>query len=180
MAAEVCSSALACCSVREDKSRLPAAIWLVAVAMASLLLRTSPTMPERLWFISLRACINKPVSSLVRTSTRLVKSPAATACATCTADISGTTMARVVRAAITKPNSKPAAPMANKIRRAICASAAAWVPLSITARRSVCASASTLVCTALSSRSVCWFSSTAASSRRPSSTKVLNFACEVT
>ncbi|MNT24739.1 hypothetical protein D3C72_1602310 [compost metagenome] len=33
----VCSSVLACCSVREDKSKLPMAIWLAAVAMVSVL-----------------------------------------------------------------------------------------------------------------------------------------------
>ncbi len=45
--AAVSSSELACCSVREDKSRLPATIWLEPVAMVSVARRTSPTMPAR-------------------------------------------------------------------------------------------------------------------------------------
>ena len=44
----VSSSELACCSVRDDRSRLPAAISREAVAMVSVPLRTWPTMSTRL------------------------------------------------------------------------------------------------------------------------------------
>ena len=48
MEAAVCASELACSSVRDDKSTLPAAIWLEAVAMVSVPWRTWPTIPTRL------------------------------------------------------------------------------------------------------------------------------------
>ena len=76
---------LACCSVRADRSRLPWAISPEAVAMVSVPLRTCPTILTRLAFMSFSACSSRPVSSLLRTSILLLKSPAATVCATSTA-----------------------------------------------------------------------------------------------
>ncbi len=56
MDAEVCSSALACCSVRADRSLLPWAISLLAVATPSALRRTSHTMDASLACMWARAC----------------------------------------------------------------------------------------------------------------------------
>ncbi len=63
MAAAVCCSELACSSVREDRSWLPASISFDAVAMLSVPARTRPTTCARLVFMSLSACSNCPVSS---------------------------------------------------------------------------------------------------------------------
>jgi hypothetical protein len=53
--AAVCSSALACSSVRWLRSALPLAICAEPVAMLSLLLRTVPTMRTRLSFMAFKA-----------------------------------------------------------------------------------------------------------------------------
>jgi len=47
----------------------------LALLMASVVLRTSPTMPDRLSFMSFRANSNCPVSSVDFTSMRCVRSP---------------------------------------------------------------------------------------------------------
>jgi hypothetical protein len=73
----VSSSELACCSVREDRSWLPAAIWPDAVAMVSVPLRTSPTIFVRLSFISRSARSSWPVSFVLSTLIERVRSPAA-------------------------------------------------------------------------------------------------------
>ena len=59
----VSSSELACSSVREDRSRLPAAICEDAVAMASVPLRTSLTMRTRPPDMRCSACSSLPGSS---------------------------------------------------------------------------------------------------------------------
>ena len=92
----VSSSELACSSVREDRSRLPLAICDDAVAIVSVPPRTWPTMFTRLEFMSFSACSSWPVSSVVCTSIRLVRSPEATVCATFTAELIGCVMARVM------------------------------------------------------------------------------------
>ena len=102
--AAVSSSELACSSVRDDRSWLPAAIWLEAVAMVSVPVRTSPTTLARLAFMSFSACISRPVSSRVFTTTWLLRSPEATVCATCTASFSGRVMLRVSSHASTAPS----------------------------------------------------------------------------
>ncbi len=63
MADAVCSSALACSSVRDDKSILPAAICDDAVAMVSVPLRTCCTISSRLPFMMHSASSSLPVSS---------------------------------------------------------------------------------------------------------------------
>src|SRR5471030_508615 len=85
----VSSIAPACCSVREDRSRLPAAISPAAVAIASVPPRTSVTMVCRLAFMSYSACSSWPVSSRAQPSMEPLKSPAATRRATPTARCSG-------------------------------------------------------------------------------------------
>jgi hypothetical protein len=85
MVEAVSSSELACCSVRFDKSWLPAAIWLEALAIAWMPTSTSPTILPRLSFMSRRASSRCAVSSLPRTSITVVRSPAATVRATVTA-----------------------------------------------------------------------------------------------
>jgi hypothetical protein len=74
----VSSSELACCSVRDDRSRLPLAISPAAVAMVCEPARTSPTMLCRLAFISCMARSSWPISLVDATSTVWVRSPAAT------------------------------------------------------------------------------------------------------
>ena len=68
--AAVSSSAPACCSVRLDRSRLPARFRARRVAMVSVPLRTWPTMPTRLSFMWRRARSRAPVSSCVCASMR--------------------------------------------------------------------------------------------------------------
>lgn len=51
-------SELACCSVRDDRSKLPAAISPDAVAMPSVPILTCPTSFDRLWFMAFRLSIN--------------------------------------------------------------------------------------------------------------------------
>jgi hypothetical protein len=58
----VSSSELACCSVREDRSWLPAATCDDAVAMASVPLRTVVTVATRFSFMVLRAPSSWPNS----------------------------------------------------------------------------------------------------------------------
>ena len=72
----VSSSELACSSVRDDRSWLPAAIWPEAVAMVSVPVRTSPTTLARLSRM-LFIANSRLVRSLARVSTATVRSPAA-------------------------------------------------------------------------------------------------------
>ncbi len=96
----VSSSAPACCSVRLDRSRLPAATCSAATAMVSVPARTAPTVRARLSFMVLRACSSWPVSSRVVTSMRLVRSPAATVLATSSARATGRVIERVIQKAM--------------------------------------------------------------------------------
>ncbi|KGS00044.1 hypothetical protein X948_3588 [Burkholderia pseudomallei MSHR5608] len=84
LAAVSCSDA-ACSSVREDRSRLPAAIWPDAVATASLPMRTRSTTRFRLSFMSPSALSNCPVSSFDAAPMCVVRSPSATVRANFTA-----------------------------------------------------------------------------------------------
>ncbi|MOA24791.1 hypothetical protein D3C78_1454840 [compost metagenome] len=124
MEAAVSSSELACSSVREDKSWLPAAIWPEAVAMVSVPWRTSPTTRARLAFMSFKACINWPVSSRLLTSMWLLRSPAATVSASLTAWARGRVMLEVSNQAHATPNtvaSTPSTPISVRL---------AWASLS--------------------------------------------------
>ncbi len=141
--AAVSSSELACCSVREDKSWLPAAIWLEAVAMVSVPLRTLPTMPTRLSFMSLRACISWPVSSLLFTSMRLVRSPDATERATCTARDRGSVMLRTSSQASSTPRPSESALQTTSTRLVRARNSSLRCAASSSALRSV----STIFCT---------------------------------
>ncbi|OWG18458.1 hypothetical protein KDK82_1937 [Delftia sp. K82] len=106
MAAAVCSSELACCSVREERSWLPASISPEAVAMLSAPERTCPTTWARLSFIWRSACSNWPVSSRESTVMRLVRSLLATVRATRRASASGLVMPRVIHQAASAPSTK--------------------------------------------------------------------------
>jgi len=115
----VSSSELACCSVRDDKSWLPAAISADAVAMVSVPLRTWPTMPTRLSFMVFRACMSWPVSSRLCAVMVLVRSPAATVSATFTASRMGPVIERVIHQAKPMPISTAATPMMMRKRRVL-------------------------------------------------------------
>ncbi len=87
--AAVSCNALACCSVRLDRSWLPDAICDDAVAMPSADWRTWLTIVTRLPFIRLNAASSWPVSSLRSTTMWELRSPAATASASTTQRSSG-------------------------------------------------------------------------------------------
>jgi len=106
----VSSSELACCSVRDDRSRLPPAIWPDAAVMVSVLPRTSETMRIRLSFMCFNACNNCPASSRVVRSMRLVKSPAATVCAIRTACANGCVIERAIPQANPAPTKSASMP----------------------------------------------------------------------
>ena len=76
--AAVCCSALACCSVRPDRSWLPCAICALAVATLSELSRTSVTTCTRLLRMRARPAIKLSVSPGLSTICT-VRSPCATA-----------------------------------------------------------------------------------------------------
>jgi hypothetical protein len=128
--AAVSSSELACSSVRDDRSRLPAAICAEAVAIASAPPRTSPTIRCRLVFICCNACSSIPVSSLLRISIRVVRSPAATARATPSAWFRGADTACASSFAITMPSTmvRTTPPMTSSRARpyTACTSLLAW------------------------------------------------------
>jgi len=75
--------------------------------MASVPVRTWPTMLTRLSFMLRIARINWPVSSALRTSMVCVRSPAATLSATRTASLSGPEIARISRNPIRPASSTP-------------------------------------------------------------------------
>ena len=130
MAAVVCSRALACSSVRPDKSRLPVAICVVAVAMASLPWRTLVTICTRLWSIACRVWSRSPVSSERSITIALPNCPCATDWATPTACTSGRVMERVITHARPIPKAAAIKPVAITIQRAQSAAATAWAPSS--------------------------------------------------
>jgi len=106
--AAVSSSELACASVRDDRSRLPEAIWLDALAIESVPSRTWPTTLASSSFMARSARISMPDSEVSATSMRAVRSPDATCCATVTACPSGRVMERVMRNASSSPPSSDA------------------------------------------------------------------------
>ncbi|OOV09027.1 hypothetical protein RF819_09550 [Rhodoferax fermentans] len=77
MLAEVSSSALACCSVRADRSWLASAISELAVATPSEPLRTLLTTSTRLACIKDKASSSSPTSSRLACKMRAVRSPLA-------------------------------------------------------------------------------------------------------
>ncbi|MNT21323.1 hypothetical protein D3C72_1566590 [compost metagenome] len=131
----VSSSALACASVRADRSALPLAIWLDATAIVPVPPRTCPTRVARLVFMSRSACSSWPASSLPSATILLLKSPPATACATRRAYAIGVVIERVTRHAKSTPSSRAAAPrlaistLAAEIFCLIC-----WPPCTTTSR----------------------------------------------
>ena len=80
--AAVCSSAEACSSVRDDRSLLPCAICVQAVATLWALPRTPPTTRTRPSRIDASDFINVATSSRPSAATCRVRSPAATDSAT--------------------------------------------------------------------------------------------------
>ena len=135
MDAAVCSSDAACCSVRDDRSVLPAAIWPEAEAMLSTPARIRATVAARLPFIVCKARISWPISSRERTAMLLVRSLAATVRATASASDSGCVMLRVSRTASSRPLSKPMAPITIIHRLALAYSPwISWARASISAR----------------------------------------------
>jgi hypothetical protein len=110
----VSSSELACCSVRLDKSRLPAAIWLDAVAIMSVPLRTSETISTRPSFIFCSALSSWPISSFDSILICSVRLPAATLLATRNACASEREIPLISQAPIARPATRPTAikPMA--------------------------------------------------------------------
>ncbi|CUJ36477.1 Uncharacterised protein [Achromobacter sp. 2789STDY5608633] len=75
--AAVSSSEAACCSVRLDRSVLPAAISCEPVLISSTPRRTEDTVRVRLSCMRLSAANSWPISLVLRTSTRAVRSPPA-------------------------------------------------------------------------------------------------------
>ncbi|MNQ90143.1 hypothetical protein D3C85_1054730 [compost metagenome] len=104
--AAVSSSELACSSVREDRSILPLAISAEAMAMASVPVRTRPTMAARLPLIAFRARSRSPISSRLPSATTARKSPAATCWAMPTAAPSGSVMLRISHHTVTLPTTR--------------------------------------------------------------------------
>ena len=115
----VSSRALACSSVREERSRLPVAIWVEAVTMESVPRRTSSTMALSFWFIAASACSRRPVSSVEWASITAVRSPAATVSATSTARLSGRVMLREMVQAMKAANRAETRPETSMIRRVV-------------------------------------------------------------
>ncbi|MNL51436.1 hypothetical protein D3C87_1745380 [compost metagenome] len=77
MLAAVSSNDAACCSVREDRSMLPAAISREPVWISSTPRRTADTVRLKLSCMRLTAAYSTPISLLPRCSMRLLKSPPA-------------------------------------------------------------------------------------------------------
>ncbi len=112
--AVVCSSALAWCSVRADRSWLPAAIWPLALATDWEPWRTLAMILPSDWFMSCRAWSSWPHSSW-RTwvTTCRLRSPAATQRASCTASAKGRVMEREIATASSKASTAAARPKAS-------------------------------------------------------------------
>ncbi len=123
--AAVSSRLLACSSVRWLRSALPLAICTVPVAMESEPARTLPTMRTRLSFMRARAESNWPTSSRRPVGMCEVRSPPATASATCTAVCSGRVMERAMSQHSATASTAASAPMAMTVTRPVltCASA---------------------------------------------------------
>ena len=107
----VCCSALACDSVRVDRSELPCAISLEAPLRASVPTRTSLTMRARLSRMSRKPASRRAASSLPCTSMSEARSPRATRAVASTAACSGRVMLIVRRQAIRATARNTSAPM---------------------------------------------------------------------
>ena len=94
--AAVCCSALACSSVRPDRSWLPAAISVLAEATPCALLRTAVTVCARLCCMRCSVSSRWPISSWDCTVMCPLRSPLATRSATETACISGRVIERMM------------------------------------------------------------------------------------
>jgi len=93
--AEVCSRLDAICSVRADRSLLPAATSLLDMAMLSALARTVDSERLSAPCIADKACASWPSSSRREVSISTVRSPSATRLAAPTMSVSGLTVLRV-------------------------------------------------------------------------------------
>ena len=109
MLAAVSTTAADCCSVRADRSILPAAISVEERATLSTPSRTSLIMFLRLTFIVATACINSPGSSRRVQVSVLVRSPLAICSATRRVSFSGRVIERVIPIAIRIPSAIPMA-----------------------------------------------------------------------
>ncbi|MNY34045.1 hypothetical protein D3C86_1683560 [compost metagenome] len=109
MLAAVSTTAADCCSVRDDKSILPAAISVDERATLSTPSRTSLIMFFRLSFMVDTACISNPGSSRRVLVSVLVRSPLAICSATRNVSISGRVIERVIIIASKIPKAIPMA-----------------------------------------------------------------------
>jgi len=163
----VSSSELACSSVRDDRSRLPAAISLDAVEIASVPWRTCATTPSKLVFMAFSAPSRRPVSSLESTTMCEDRSPEATVSATPTAALMGRVIERVMIHATKAPSSTARLPRRIMEARALL--------LSASASPAACAASSPSSATRLSSAprtrfrlgAACWVRKAIASSVWP-------------
>ena len=124
MAEAVSSSEPACCSVRADRSRLPAAISVEAVLMVSVPTRTSPTMRTRLSLMSASAVISWPTSSFEVARIRALRSPPAMVRATPTAPASEAPMRRASSRPMPATRAVTARARPSEIQRALAMAAA--------------------------------------------------------
>ncbi len=116
----VSSSEPACCSVRADRSRLPAAISDEAVAIACAPPRISVTRPSSWSFMSASASCSAPISSFDVAWRRKLRSPAATRRASATAAATGRVMPRVSHQAQTAPKATLSTPSRITVRLLSC------------------------------------------------------------
>ncbi|MNT19253.1 hypothetical protein D3C72_1545060 [compost metagenome] len=139
--AAVCSTELACSSVRAARSWFPATICAAALEIFSEPDCTCCTISSKRVFISIRACSSKPVSSFVRVVMLRVKSPSAMASANATASPSGRVMDRTMNQPIVLPISTLNAVRITSSKRLVLKSPSTCFP-------ALCIS---LFCTAISS-----------------------------
>ena len=111
----VCCRAEACCSVRDDRSTLPAAISRAPTSIDSAPVRTELTVRAKLPCMFLSAENKRPVSVLSLTTIAADKSPAAILSKWVTARSSGLTILRVNITRTASANNT-AAPTPTRIR----------------------------------------------------------------
>ena len=126
MEAAVCSSALACCSVRCDRSWLPRAISVLAVATLSAFRRTSATTRARLVCMLCRVRSSWATSSSPWACSGCDRSPWAMRSVRCMAWRSALVMERPITAAAPMPSSSAASAAASSRVRLCAARAMAW------------------------------------------------------
>ncbi|MNT16563.1 hypothetical protein D3C72_1516730 [compost metagenome] len=149
MLAAVSSTAAACCSVREDKSVLPAAISAAAVDTWLTPIWIFSIMSRRFWLIAATAFSNCPSSSRRVLVCACRRSPLAMRSASASVLCSGRVICSVMRQAISSP-----AMMATSVVMPICSCAALislWVCVS-----SSCIKALTSVPTSCALLPNCW------------------------